>query len=86
MTGDDAGGSYVRYDGGSDPVLAHCSTGRRTQNEPMVAVDPQRPTVIVAGANDHCVEGTDEGPTAVWPGYYRSRDGGRSWRASLVPG
>ena len=36
----DSNGSYARYDGAVDETMASCSTGRRTQNEPSVAIDP----------------------------------------------
>jgi hypothetical protein len=83
VTGDDTPGSYVRSDGGSDASMAGCSTGRRPQNEPTVAIDPSDTDVVVAGANDYCRQtvGGD-----VWAGYYRSTDGGLTWAHSLVPG
>jgi hypothetical protein len=83
VTGDDTPGSYVRYDGGTDASTAGCSTGRRPQNEPTVAIDPSDTDVVVAGANDYCRQtvGGD-----VWAGYYRSTDGGLTWKHSLVPG
>jgi hypothetical protein len=37
----------------------------------------------VAGANDYCTAITTGD---AWVGYYRSTDGGRTWRSSLVPG
>jgi hypothetical protein len=79
----DQTGTYRRYDGGTDASMAGCSTGRRPQNEPSVAVNPANPDIIVAGANDYCRQtvGGD-----VWTGYYRSTDGGTSWSLSLVPG
>ncbi len=83
ITGDDAPGSYLRYDGGTDATTAACSTGRRQQNEPTVAVDPSAPNVVVAGANDYCASIVNGD---VWVGYYRSQDGGGSWSNSLVPG
>jgi hypothetical protein len=83
VTGDDTAGSYLRYDGQSDATMESCGTGRRQQNEPTVAVDPNDSSVIVAGANDYCasIENGD-----VWSGYYRSTDGGANWQSSLVPG
>jgi hypothetical protein len=82
VTIDDAG-TYVRYDGGTDETMDRCSTGKRQQNEPTVAVDPSDTDVVVAGSNDYCsaiVNGE------VWTGYYRSTDGGASWANSLLPG
>ena len=81
----DTAGNYQRYDGTSDPTMASCSTGRRTQNEPSVAVDPRNTSIIVAGSNDYCAE-IENGSGNVWAGYYRSTDGGATWSNSLVPG
>src|SRR5438094_8938768 len=53
VTRDDTASSYLRYDGSSDATMAACSTGRRQQNEPTVAVDPHNTSVITSGANDH---------------------------------
>jgi hypothetical protein len=83
VTNDATAGSYTRYDGGTDAALTACSTGRRAQNEPSVAVDPHNTNVIVAGSNDYCLQ-TVAGD--VWAGYYRSTDGGSTWTNSLVPG
>ena len=83
VTRDGTPGSYVRYDGTSDATTAACSTGRRSQNEPTVAVDPHNTQVIVAGANDYCAQILND---EVWTGYYRSADGGATWQNSLVPG
>src|SRR3954451_4932653 len=77
--------SYTRYDGGTDATLQGCSTGRRSQNEPSVAVDPRHSDVVAAGSNDYCAE-ISSGSGNQWPGYYRSTDGGATWRSSLVPG
>ena len=81
----DSNGSYARYDGEVDATMASCSTGRRTQNEPSVAVDPADPQIMVAGSNDYCAE-IENGSGNLWTGYYRSTDGGASWSNSLVPG
>jgi hypothetical protein len=83
VTNDATAGSYTRYDGGTDAALTACSTGRRPQNEPTVAVDPHNTNVITAGSNDYCLQ-TVAGD--VWTGYYRSTDGGSTWTNSLVPG
>jgi hypothetical protein len=83
VTNDAAAGSYTRYDGGTDASLTGCSTGRRAQNEPAIAVNPHDTDVISAGSNEYCRQtvGGD-----VWAGYYRSEDGGATWTNSLVPG
>ena len=83
VTRDDTAGSYLRYDGSSDATMAACSTGRRMQNEPAIAVDPHNTSVVTAGANDYCASIVNGD---VWSGYYRSTDGGSSWQDSLVPG
>jgi hypothetical protein len=83
VTDDDHAGAYRRYDGGTDQTMARCSTGRRQQNEPTVAVDPGNTDVVVAGANDYCAAIVNG---EVWTGYYRSTDRGRTWSLSLLPG
>ncbi len=77
-----------------DPVLAECSRARGRQNEPSVGVDPRNTKVVVGSSNDYCGvydDGVDadgapipSGP--IWLGYYRSQDGGATFRSSLVPG
>ena len=83
VTQDNQAGSYTRYDGGTDATMTDCSTNKRAQNEPAVAVDPHDPSVVVAGSNDYCAAPVNGD---VWAGYYRSTDGGASWRDSLLPG
>ena len=83
VTRDDTSASYLRYDGTSDDTTAACSTGRRSQNEPTVAVDPHNTQVVAAGSNDYCAAIVN-GDT--WAGYYLSTDGGSTWQDSLVPG
>src|SRR4029453_3113603 len=83
VTRDNASASYLRYDGSSDATMTACSTGRPSQNEPTIAVDPNNIGVVVAGSNDYCAAIVN-GDT--WAGYYRSTDGGSSWQDSLVPG
>ena len=83
VTRDGTPSSYLRYDGASDATSAACSTGKRSQNEPSVAVDPHDTSVIAAGANDYCAAIVNGD---VWVGYYRSTDGGSTWQDSLVPG
>ncbi len=83
VTQDQVANSYVRYDGGTDDTTRTCSTGRRSQNEPTVAIDPSNPAVVVAGSNDYCAQIVNG---EVWSGYYRSVDGGTTWTNSLVPG
>jgi hypothetical protein len=81
----DTDGSYTRYNGTTDATMLSCSTGKRTQNEPSVAVDPSNTSIMVAGSNDYCAE-IENGSGNVWAGYYRSADGGATWSNSLVPG
>lgn len=83
VTRDNQAGSYTRYDGATDATMTACSTGKRAQNEPTVAVDPHKTTVVVAGANDYCAALVNGD---VWAGYYRSTDGGAHWQDSLLPG
>jgi hypothetical protein len=83
ITRDATAGSYVRSDGQSDATTQACSTGRRSQNEPTVAVDPRDTSVVVGGSNDYCAQIVNGD---VWVGYYRSTNGGATWQNSLVPG
>src|SRR3954468_18390874 len=81
----DTFGNYQLAGGGTDATMTSCSTGRRTQNEPSVAVDPRNTSIMTAGSNDYCAE-IQNGSGNVWAGYYRSTNGGAGWSLSLVPG
>jgi hypothetical protein len=74
----------------TDAVLTACSQSRGRQNEPAVAINPRNPLVIVGSSNDYCgvfaMNGTFIGLGDVWLGYYRSEDGGATFKSSLVPG
>jgi hypothetical protein len=86
---DDAFESYRRLDGAVDTIHERCGGDRRQQAEPAVAVNPRDPRIIVAGAMDACLARRNPLPVPQaqhWSGLYRSTDGGRSWRASLLPG
>ena len=52
----DGATSYLRYDGTSDATTTACSSGRRSQNEPTVAVNPRNTDIVVAGSNDYCTQ------------------------------
>src|SRR5262249_17183867 len=81
VTRDYQAGSYLRYDGTGDALTAACSTGRRSQWEPSVAVDPVVPTTISIAANDSCTAAGD-GSFRSWPSLHRSIDDGQSWRST----
>src|SRR5258708_4584497 len=85
VTRDNETGSYTRYDGTADAFTRACSTGRRSQWEPSVAIDPMAPAIVSIAANDVCVGATD-GAFRAWPSLHRSTDGGQSWRSTLLPG
>jgi len=77
-------GSYLRY-GSGNALTTACSTGRRRQWEPSVAIDPAAPTTISIAANDSCTAAGD-GSFRSWPSLHRSIDGGQSWHSALLPG
>lgn len=85
----DQTGAYVSADqmgasgGYTDQVLLRCSTDRRQQNEPTIALDPRNPAVRTSGSNDYC---TIPNTTDAWAGFYRSSDSGTTWVDSLLPG
>ena len=80
----DTGHSYT------DDTIKECGRARGRQNEPSVGIDLRNTSVIVASSNDSCgFYGSSDPPQEVgpvWPGYYRSQDGGGTFRSSLVPG
>lgn len=86
VTSDDVSGSYTRYDGHVDAVMAACSVSRRAQSEGSVSIDPHNPQVIMVTATDRCNHFTSAAPNGGEEGIYRSTDGGRTWSASLAPG
>jgi hypothetical protein len=86
---DDQPGAYRRMDGGRDAITDACSTRRRQQAEPAVALNPHNPKVIAAAAMDACI--ALRNPSRVLQpqhalALYRSTDRGRTWRANLFPG
>ena len=99
---DGAGGGYVsnynlNHPGApvaKDDTLAECSRSRGRQNEPSVAIDPRNTRVMVGSSNDYCgvyndgvdADGAPIASGPIWLGYYRSEDGGSTFRSSLVPG
>ena len=67
----------------ADETITTCSRNNRQQNEPAAAVNPNNTDIITSGSNDYCtVETTDN----TWAGFYRSTDGGDTWRDDLLPG
>ncbi len=64
-------------------VTASNDTAERQQVEPTIGVDPQNPSIIVAGAQDYRLLSIGGHR---WHGYYRSTDNGLTWSVSLVPG
>ena len=86
---DNSAGSYRRLDGTTDATHDACSTNRRQQHEPSVAVNPHNTKVIAAAAMDVCIAQRSPLPlpqAQSWASYYRSADGGNTWSASLMPG
>src|ERR1700720_1144037 len=96
----DVGGGYISTytlatgNPYTDPTLTECSTSRGRQNEPAVAVNPRNTSVIIGSSNDYCgvyndgndADGAPIASGPIWLGYYRSENGGNSFRSSLVPG
>ncbi len=78
--------SGTTYPGG-DPFL-------QRQNEPSIAVSTRNPLHLLAGANDYRTvdlpgipdTGEDEQKRDAWLGVFKSRDGGRTWTSTLIPG
>jgi hypothetical protein len=75
-----------------DLVINECSIARGRQNEPAVEIDPRDRSVLIGSSNDY--GGVYAGSTTgnyvpagpIWLGYYRSEDGGKHFKSSLVPG
>ena len=99
LTNDVAGGylsDYTMVTGTpyTDATLSECGRSRGRQNEPSVAIDPRDTDVLVGSSNDYCgvyndgvdADGAPIASGPIWLGYYRSTDGGTSFRSSLVPG
>lgn len=61
---------------------------RREQPEPSIAINPQNPDMIVAGAQDfrRTTEFFNACSGDRWNGLYVSVDGGQNWENSLIPG
>ena len=76
----------------SDPVIDEASIARGRQNEPALEIDPRDARVMIGSANDYAGVYAGSTPGAfvpagpIWLGYYRSEDGGATFRSSLVPG
>ncbi|HEY8711499.1 MAG TPA: sialidase family protein, partial [Thermoanaerobaculia bacterium] len=73
---------------GGDPFL-------RQQNEPSIAVSTRNPLHLLAGANDYRsvdipfsapARPDDEETGDAWLGVFRSKDGGNTWRSTLLDG
>jgi hypothetical protein len=74
----------------TDQTLDECTVSKGRQNEPAVQLDPRNPSVLLGSSNDYCGvynRGAAAGAIGpIWLGYYRSINGGTTWKSSLVPG
>ncbi len=68
---------YLRFDGENYQV----TVSRENTCETTVVVNPNDPDNVVAGANDYTTPSGDS-----WCGAYWSRDGGKTWDQTLIPG
>ena len=94
----DFGGGYVSAytlatgNAYTDNTLTECGVARGRQNEPAVEIDPRNANLLIGSSNDYCGVYQPPGSATpspvgpIWLGYYRSEDGGASFRSSLVPG
>lgn len=82
-------GPNINIMAGADPVetQSSCNPGKQTaQNETTIAVNPDDPTNLVAGANDYRLFNPTSDRYDASGGVYRSTDGGASWTVDLLPG
>lgn len=68
---------FLRFDGENYQV----TFSKENTCETTVAVNPRDPDNVVAGANDYTTPSGDS-----WCGAYWSRDGGKTWSQTLIPG
>lgn len=95
-TGSLAVGSNVDIIGNSDVVqqatidgvsVYTCNPGMQTaQNETPLAVNPNNPSNLVAGANDYRLYEPTENRYDGSGGFYLSTNGGQAWTAGFLPG
>jgi hypothetical protein len=74
---------YIEAQDRQNFLVVNGDTANRQQVEPSIAIDPLNHDIIVASAQDmrKVPEFGDR-----WNSYYRSEDGGRTWKNDLIPG